>query len=200
MGGPRLKRKLSARILLFGIEVMKPILVPLFWVLDKTYELFFARGDLRMSKEAEEQLGREIQSKLPFLFSDYGGQLCPYALEKARPFDYAVTKVVFRDFSLSFTRGRGDFQVRVAPNHAPRAWEELPIILSIIDEGFERREFKSFSDLETALKPRMKRLQEALSTNRYPELLPRLANVHDHDRAIIRQWETEINRRLYPDK
>jgi len=40
-------------------------------------------------------------------------------------------------------------------------------------------------------------LQGAFAPDRYPDLVPRLENVHEHDRAIIRQWETEINRRLY---
>jgi hypothetical protein len=193
-------RKLSARILLFSIQMMKPVLVPLFWVLDKTYDFFFARSDLRMSIQAEEQLGRDIQSKLPFLFDECGGQLIPYTLKKPRPFDYAVTRVVFPYFRLQFIRGRGEFRVRIAPSHTPNALEDLPIVLSIIDETFERREFKSFSDLEAVLKPRMKLLQDALSPDRYPALLRRLDNVHEHDRAVIRQWETEINRRLYPDK
>ena len=187
---------------------MKPILVPLFWVLDGTYALFFARQELRSSKKREEELGHEILVHLPFLFDDYGGRLCPYespykTLKHPRPFDYAFVRVAFPDFSLLFFRGRKEISIRVAPNPPPsawNAWEDLPLLLSMIDEGFERREFKSFSDLETTLRPRMKLLQEALSPNRYPELLPRLANVHDHDRAIIRQWETEINRRLYPDK
>jgi hypothetical protein len=195
-----MKRKLSARILLFGVQMMRPVFVPLFWILERTYELLFARSDLRMSIQAEEQLGREIQSKLPFLFDEYGGQLISSTPTKPRPFDFAVSKVVLPDFTLQFIRGRGDFRVRIAPNHAPKALEDLPIILSIIDESFERREFKSFPDLESVLKPRMKLLQDALSPDRYSGLSPRLENVHEHDRAVIRQWETEINRRLYPDR
>ena len=110
-----MERSLKVRALGFILEVMKPILVPLFWVMDKTYDFLFAASDLKMSIEAERQLGGEIQSKLPFLFSDYGGRLSPFELKKARPFDYAVTRVVLPEFRLQFTRGRGEFRVHIAP-------------------------------------------------------------------------------------
>lgn len=130
-----------------------------------------------------------------------GGRLChDETLKHPRPFDYAVAIVVLDELSLRFIRGRGEFTVQVARNCAPGSWEELPLVLSIIDEGFDQRYFSSFKEVAVALKPRMNRLLEALSTDQYPELQKRLANAHAYDRAVIRQWETEINRRLYPDK
>lgn len=108
--------------------------------------------------------------------------------------------VALPELSLLFFRGRGDLPVRVAPKHAPNAWEDLPLLLSVIDDGFHRREFTSLQDVAAALKPRMKLLHEALSGERYPDLQKGLADAHAYDRAIIRQWETEINRAPYPDK
>jgi hypothetical protein len=199
-GGTIVKRSLGDRIVLFLLEVTKPLLLPIFWIVHKTFTTLLRPMSLRMTREDDDQFGHDIQSNLGFLFAEYGGELRPIPVKEPSPFDYAVNRVVFPEFTLQFIRGRGGFRVRVAPVHAPKALEDLPVILSVIDDGFERREFKSFSDLETVLRPRMKLLQEALSPDRYPELLRRLANVHEHDRAIIRQWETEINRRLYPDR
>jgi hypothetical protein len=194
------ERSFKVRVLGFIIEVMKPILVPLFWIMGRVYDFLFAVSDLRRSIQAGQELGSEVQRELPFLFSDYEGRLSPYELKKGLPFDYAGTRVVLPEFSLEFTRGRGEFRVHIAPSHAPKKVEELPLVLSIIDETFQRRDFRSFADLRAALEPRMKLLQDALAPDRYSELVPHIENVHEHDRAIIRQWETEINRRLYPDK
>jgi hypothetical protein len=194
------ERSLKVRVLGFILEVMKPILVPFFWFIDKTYDFLFAASDLRMSIEAARQLEVEIQREAPFLFSKYGGRVSPFELKKALPFDYGVTRVVFPEFGLEFTRGRGEFRVHIAPSHAPKAVEDLSIVLSLIDETYVRRDSKSLADLRAALEPRMELLRDALAPDRYPDLVPRLDNVHEHDRAIIRQWQTEINRRLYPDK
>jgi hypothetical protein len=153
-----------------------------------------------MAREANEQLGREVHSNLSFLFSDYGGVLNPYPVKEPSPFDYAATRVTLPEFTFQFVKGRGALRVLVAPKHAPKELEDILIILSVIDESFERREFKSFADLKAVLEPGMKLLQEFLAPDRYPESVPRLANAREHDRAIIRQWQTEINRRLYPDK
>jgi hypothetical protein len=203
-----MERKLGARIFMFGLEVLKPILVPLLWVLESTYALFFRRRDIRASVAREEQFRTEILGSLPFLFDKYGGRFCSYesataVLNHPRPFKSVITMVAFREFSVLFARGRGDFSVRIAPNPPPalwRAWEDLAVVLNLIDEKFERREFSSPADLAPVLEPRMHLLLEALSPARYSELLPSINRAHEYDRAIIRQWETEINRRLYPDK
>ena len=196
----RVERSFKVKVLGFVIEVMKPILVPLFWIMEKAYDFLFAASDLRMSVELQQRFETDVQRELPFLFSDYGGRLTPYELKKARPFDYAVARVALREFRLQFTRGRGECRAHIAPAHAPEELDDLSIVLSLIDETFQRRDFKSLADFRPVLEPRMSLLQDAMAVDRYSELVPQIENAHEHDRAIIRQWETEINRRLYPDK
>jgi hypothetical protein len=187
------KRRLSAKIFLTGLELMRPILLPLFWVMEKTYDLLFGRSDPRSSKAQEEQLAQEVRENLPFLFDHYGGRIeSDETLKHPRPFDYAVAIVSLDALSFRFFRGRGEFRVQVASNDTPRSWEDLPLVLGMIDPGFEQKEFSSFLEVEVALKPRMERLQVAFSEDRQADLRQRLSDVHDHQRAVIRQWETEI--------
>ncbi len=43
-------------------------------------------------------------------------------------------------------------------------------------------------------------LKEAFSDAKYPEMERDLSKEPEYERAVVRQWETEINRRLYPDR
>lgn len=200
-----MQQSLTARVVKFTLEVMAPVIVAVDWVLRKTYKVFFGRMELRMSREEEEKLGHEILTKLSFLFEEYGGRLCPYespfkALKHPRPFDFAFVMVSLDDLSLVFFRGRGDISVQIAPKHSPSALEDLALVLNLIDERFEQRYFRSFDEVAVALEPRIKLLREAISPEKYPELQKGLANAHAYDRAVIRQWQTEISRRLFPEK
>ena len=192
---------IASRIVKSGLVVMSPILVPMFWLLGKTYELFFGRADLRMSKDAEEKLGHEILAKLRFLFDDYNGRLSgDYTLKHPRPFDYASAIVELDSFNLRFIRGRGEFRVQLSFKERPAAWEELTTLLNIVDEGFEQDDFRSMEEAGAALEARMKLLTEAVSLTQYPQTLEKLTKAHAYERAVTRQWETEINRRLGTDK
>jgi hypothetical protein len=197
-----MSRKLSGGIIFKTVlDLMRPILVPVIWAVEKTYAALFGHRDLRLSKEDDERLAQEIRSNLSFLFDDYGARIVPdETLKHPRPFDYAVVIVSLDELSFRFIRGRGEFRVQVVPNRTPSVWEDLPLVLAMVDAEFERREFSSFLDVAASLKHRMKLLQEAFSADRCPELQQQLSEVHSHERAVIRQWETEMDRRLYPDR
>jgi hypothetical protein len=75
-------------------------------------------------------------------------------------------------------------------------------VLSLIDpsDRFEPKSLLFWSDVAGALRPRMERLRKTFSeAGNYAELKKRLSDVHEFERAVIRQSETEINRKLYPD-
>src|SRR5260370_18344585 len=108
------KSKLGYKVFRFYLTVMKPILAPIFWILDKIYDVFFRAGELRKTLEKNEKLGQEVQSNLPFLFAEYGGVLSPYAVKKPYSFDRAATRIVLPEFILQFSRGRRDFRVLIA--------------------------------------------------------------------------------------
>ncbi len=43
----------------------------------------------------------------------------------------------------------------------------------------------------------MKELITAFSAERYPQIKVELLEIYARDRVLTKQWETEINRRLY---
>lgn len=184
----------------FVVELTRP-LVLVGRLVSKTYSFFFGRFEVRSSQKAEDQFRVDIRENLPFLFHDYGGTILPdKTIKHPRPFDYAVVIVALDDLCLRFIRGRGEFRVQVTSKDIPDTWEDIPLVLNMIDSEFDQRELSSFSDVVAALKPRMKILKEAFAADRFSDLHRRLSDVHDHEHAVIRQWETEINRRLHPDK
>jgi hypothetical protein len=166
------KSKLGYKIFTFCLAVMKPVLAPIFWILDKIYDVFFRPGDLRKALERNEKFGQEVQSKLPFLFAEYGGVLSSYAVKEPSSFHGAVTRVVLPEFILQFSRGRGDFQVRIAPKQAPDELLDIFKLFSIVDKPFEDRLVYSFEDLKAALEPRMRLLHHVMGPAHYSKWRP----------------------------
>jgi hypothetical protein len=185
------------------LEVMRPVVL-IGSTLEKLHKLLFGRRLVRLSIEDEEQLALDVRSELPFLFSEYGGKIIPDATVKyPRPFDYASVIVAVDGLLIRFFRGREELRVWVTPKSAPNDWDELPLVLRMVVDASEWAEPKPFlflQDVARALKTRMVCLIEAFSEERYPDLKKRLSDMHKHERAVIRQWETETNRRLYPDR
>ena len=185
------KSKLGYKVFIFSLAVMKPILAPIFWILGRIYDVFFRPGALRKTLERNEKFGQEVRSELPFLFAEYGGVLSPYAVKKPSSFDWTATRVVLPEFILQFSRGRGDFQVRIAPKHAADELLDIFKLLSIVDRPFQDRLVYSFADLKAALKPRMRLLQHVLGPDHYSEWRPWLP---------FASSQREIERRLYQDR
>ena len=178
------------------LELMRPVVL-LGSVVERAHKLLFGPREVRRSREADHEFGLEIQQNLPFLFVEYAGTiLMDESLEYPRPFDYTVAIVALTALSFRFIRGRGEFRVQVAPEQSLEAWEDLPLVLSLIATDFEAREFSSLQDAATALKPRMGRLIESFSADRRPALQQKLSSVHQQEQAVIRRWQTEIKRRL----
>ncbi len=196
-----MRSRFAGRILRFGLDVLAPVLHPLFWTSEKIYDLLFGRADIRLSKEAEQKLSLEIRAKLEFLFDRYGGQLQnDETVGYPRPFDYAVVIVTLDAFSMRFIRGRRELTVQIAGKSPNDGWQELPTVLGLIDGEFEQPTFSSLQEVAATLEPRIERLSKAFSAAEYPHLQQKLANARAYDQAVIRQWETELNKRLFSDK
>ena len=73
------------------------------------------------------------------------------------------------------------------------------MVLALIDDEFRPKPFLFWTDVGSVLGSRMHRLREAFSENNYPELKERLLDMHQYERAAIKQWQTEINRKLHSD-
>jgi hypothetical protein len=189
-------------------ELVRPIIVPIGFVLGKIYDFFFWERDVRLSIEREDRLASEIQQHLPFLFSEYAGAIVPIesnedpvpkSLQHPRPFDYAVVIVAIGDLLLCFIRGRGEFNIEVTKRCDPKNWGELPLILYWLgwrEQMGEPRSFMSMEDVAEVLRPRMGLLLERYSEERYPEMRQRVADAREEERAAARQLSAEINRRF----
>jgi len=190
--GERLNKCISALI--------RPPTVVIGYLADGVYSLLFARAEQRRARTREEQLAQGIRSNLPFLFSDYNAEIIPNGedITFPPPFDYAVVTVALSGLLVRFLRGRGELAVQLALRDAPKEWHELSLVLNVIDvpEEVKRGATYSLPDAARFLKTYLRQIQEAFS-DRYPAVRQRLDEVYSRDRLIIRQWETEINRRLY---
>ena len=177
---------------------MKPIVFAGSLV-EKILGHFFLPGAIRSSKEREHVFALEIQQELGFLFEDNGGTIVPdEGLKYPQPFDCAFVLVALdEDLIFRFFRGLEDLRVWVAPKRTPKDWAELQIVFALLQEPDEERPFLLLKDVAYALKPRLGRLREAFSPDRYSELKRRLADRRDFEGAVIRQRENQINRNLY---
>jgi hypothetical protein len=184
-------------------DIVTPPARVLIFVAGNIYRLLFGRLELRSSIQREKQLALEIQRDLSFLFDEHSATIVPdERVKHPRPFDYAMVNVALDSFFLRFIRGRGELRVEVAPRRDPRNWSDLFTVLGMVDaqEQSGSKSLLSLEDAARVLKPRVDRLRAAFSDERYAEMERQLLNEHQYDRAVIRQWETEINRRLYPDR
>lgn len=179
---------------------MRPVRVFIAPVLGMLYKILFGRSDLRRSKLNEARLARDIQGECSFLFEEQSAQIItnPDA-RHPRPFDYAVVRIATGNLLLSFTRGRGELTVEVCAAQHPGEWSELAWALAAVGglDQIEPRAFSSLRDVAEVLKPRIDRLKEAYSEERYPETNRFLTGVKDHERAVARQLSAELNRKLY---
>lgn len=84
------------------------------------------------------------------------------------------------DIQVRFVRGRGDFTMQVAPQHTPRDFYEVSLVLMANDspQGIcPRVSYLSFYDAARLLKNQWDRLKEALSKGRYDIVQRRLFEI-----------------------
>jgi len=155
--------------------------------------------DAKVSRRNKEQLAMEIRDKIPFLFSDYGGQLfADERLRDSEQYGYTVVSIAADSLLFRFIRGRGGLDVFVGPRRMPESRHELSLVLSLLDSAtkVDRQAFYRLEQVARVLRPRMNLLQSAFAEDRYSELCEALAGVYDRDRVITRQREATINRTL----
>jgi hypothetical protein len=119
-------------------------------------------------------------------------------------FDYAYTTIAFPNFFVRLLRGRGEFDALIAPKFAQSDWHDASLVFSAIDGDTElrRKDFGDVWDVARSLQAHLSALMEISTPERFTELKHRLdREVYAYERFANRQWETEINARLYgPDK
>lgn len=102
------------------------------------------------------------------------------------------------DVLLRFIRGRGELGVNIAPARSPDDWHEVPVVLRLL-EGNDEVVPRSFANLPRAayaLELNMNRLKSFFTPAGYETRQQQLAQVYKRDRAVMREWEAEMNARL----
>jgi hypothetical protein len=185
----------------FLIEVTTPPMRALGFIVGKLYSIIFGRLDMRLAKKGQEKLASDIREELPFLLKVPGAEIGPTPGAPFPPaFDYAFITVSSGDLVLSFSRGQEHVSVYVAQRQSPRDGHELKLVLTLLDPAAKIQRtwtLYSLASVARLLEPRMDLLRKAFSEEDYPEFRKRLSEVEDYDRIVNRQFEAELNWRLY---
>jgi len=190
-----------------ALKVVDAIVVPplrlLGFIFGGIYKLLFSGFDRRLALKHQQQLEQGIWRFVPFLFARDGARIVSKQIERVPPpFDYADVDVISPPLKFHFVRGRGEFDAYVTRSPAESSGHELSLVLSMLDLRPEvrRGSISDLSDVNRLLREYWEPLGEAFSDARYLELRKQLEGVYARDRVIAKQWEIEINRRLYGDR
>jgi hypothetical protein len=191
LNSPR-RPTLSARIV---IAILRPPLLVLGFVFGNLYKLCFGWLDKRMARQNEQRFAEDVRRYLAFLFSEHGAKVIPNEGVPFQPsFDGAYVTVAVEHLRLRFVRGRGDFSVGVASAFAPNDWEDFRLVAEGIGQWDTSKAGPRYYTLETfepILRPRLERLQEALSKDRFETTLNNAVKIHndsvDEYAATLRQ-------------
>jgi hypothetical protein len=173
-------------------------------VIGFAYKIMFGKADARRSKKLEDDLALEIQRELAFLFNEAGARIVrDEKVRYPRPFDYAIVTVAVQGFLLRFIRGRGELRVQVGWEDSS-SWADLNWVLKemVGDNGrpLDSGMFNSLPDVSNAVRPSLGRIADAFSLNRRIETEKNISSMQAYERAVAKQWSTEINRKLYPEQ
>jgi hypothetical protein len=181
-------------------NIVGPLVVPIIWLLKRLYSLSFGWLDARASRAKEKKLEGEIREILPFLFTSYGGVVIANAgVPFPEPFDYATVSIACESLLLRFSRGRGEFNVDIARAKVPDSWHDLRLVLAAVNgsaECPERRRIPGLNEAAMLLEHNMARLCITFGADAAGEISHRLEEFDKADRAAMRQWEFEANRRF----
>ncbi len=169
------------------------------FVIGGLYKLACPNREVKLARQNEENLARDIQYTLPFIFSQMEGRIVPNeGVEFPPPFDYAIITVDCKDVRMRFTRGRDQLVVQLAPKSSPNSWHELSTVLSVLGiPGVQRGSISTLNQAGELMRQHSNDITSALSETEYPDVKKRLMEVYQRDRIITKQLEIEINRNLY---
>jgi hypothetical protein len=192
---------MNRRIARSFLAVIRPPLVLLRVILSPIYSAVFGGLEKRLAMRNQQRLAQDIEDALPFLFNDYKGRVVPNeGVGFPPPFDYAVVTIAFDNFLIRLTRGRSELGVHVASTHGPTDWHELALLLSAIGNGreIERQDFRDLWELARELRPKIDGVCEMFALGQFGAIKQRIdEEVYKWDRIDIREWQAELNRRIY---
>ena len=176
------RRTTSPKVLRFLLEVFRPILLVVGFVLRLFYRLSFSWWlNPLFDRSIQNAFADEIRQAMPFLFDRYKGRVVSDPRPEANePYmDYAC--VGTQDLIFKFARWRGEkYEVRVSPSFAPTDSYELADALCVADSAANAQAFREadrwqlFSQL---LEPRFSSLELAFSKDNIQNTKLKLAKL-----------------------
>jgi len=155
-------------VLRFGLLfIVRPILKCVATVTTPVYRGLFGWFDDRMYSKLQRNLEHDIVGNLPWLLEIEQAKVVRNTSKYPKAFDYAIVTMAAGTLLLRFVRGRGEFRVDVAPQHAPDDWQELAEAIASIDESKTTPHYYRFKDLNLLLKAHWNELKYALSEAQY---------------------------------
>jgi hypothetical protein len=185
-------------------SVLKPILVPIVFVIGKIYKLCFGWLDRRIARKNQDRFTQDVRTHLSFLFTDHGAEVIPNEGVRFPPsFDGAYVTVAAETLLFRFVRGRGDFGVEIASKFAPQNWEDLGLVLEAAERlkgptGHQPAYYR-LESLGRVLQPQFEQLKEALSEERFEISLNEAVRIHNErtDKYVAKLHEEGITPKFF---
>jgi hypothetical protein len=165
-------------------SILRPILVPVFFVIGKIYKLCFGWLDRRIARKNQDRFAQDVRTHLSFLFTDHAAQVIPNEGVRFPPaFDGAYVTVAAETLLFRFARGRGDFGVEVASKFAPTTWEDLGLVIEAAGRlkgpAEHQPAYYRLESLSRILQPQFEQLKGALSEERFEISLNKAVRIHN---------------------
>lgn len=158
-----MKRKTVNRI----FAIATPPMLGLRYVLRPLNELVFRPISFWLAQRDQKNFGREIELKMPFLFSEYGARFIPHKID---PWGAVSATIDCGPCMISFTRWHNELMGDIRAKNAGRGIN-LSELRDAIDVPSYLRGKVDFSldDWDVLLKPIMPQLLEVFSSAQYGE-------------------------------
>jgi hypothetical protein len=183
------------------LMLVRPPLLLIRALASVVYPAVFGRSDKRIAETRELQLAVTVKEVFAFLFIESDAKIVGRdpVLQFPPPFDYASICVVRRNLMFRFVRGREEEHVSLRRSDIGERWHELSLVLDLVDapENVKRGSLQDFYTASRLLQSNLKVIEEAFSEVHYPEFRKKIDEIYARDRVILKQHETELNRRLY---
>lgn len=173
---------MSARILLFLIEVLRPILLLIGFVLRLSYQVFFSWWlNPVFDHWIRSDFAKEIRQAIPSLFDLHGGRVVPDPKPSTndRNMSYLCVASTYLVFKLCRWHGE-NYAVQVAPRFSPTDFYDLLNALRFTDPTANTNapllnvSWRGWGEL---LEPRFLLLERAFSAEEFPDTKARLAGM-----------------------
>lgn len=176
--------------------ILRAILLPVSFVLGKTWKLCFGWLENRVAKKYDEEFAQDIRANLHLFFSERKARvLSNEGKQLLRAFDAAYVTIAVDTLLFKFCRCRGEFHVQVASEFDPERFEHLELVLETILNPDELkqglRNCQYLRTLSRVLYPQFDNLKAALSKKRLSRTLEQTVSIHnervDEQIASLRQ-------------